>query len=570
MPLPLPPLMTMMILVCGVPCGTGMAAFCFFSWRANTPSADPESAAAAAAAHPKPTLLLGSLPPSITRTAITDLLCTATASTTAAIAATNTTTSAPAPLKIDAVRIIPAPPPSGPAMPSSAIRKAASALVTLTADTPASDIDAAVSALNGRYMGYGFWLSIVRHLSSAVAGSAAAAIPSIGTPSHPFGARAPRPSHGRGGQQHHNSHHSHHHHRGGVAPPSSFGQGGGGGRRERQQPPTPPSNALQIHVQAPGDLKTLKLIHRTIETLLTHGPEFEALLMSQDSVRHDPKFAWLWDARSEAGVYYRWKLWEILTGFSVDKPFTPTVELFDTANSVWIPPRRPLKYEFASSLEDVVDDYAFQSDEDDDGSDLEHHHHHSHSHNRHQHQQQQSQQQSQSQHPHQQAGPLSYLGVLERAKLLHLVARVPTTTSKVRRGDVGRVMAFAMEHAEGGRGEEVVAVLVANVLRPLAFTRAAPAASLEADASSAKIVALWLISDVLSNSSLGVRAAWRYRQLFENALRERRVFAHLGDIYRESGWGRMKAEKFRRMVVEGVLEGWEVRLSGPVPSVWLG
>ena len=28
---------------------------------------------------------------------------------------------------------------------------------------------------------------------------------------------------------------------------------------------------------------------------------------------------------------------------------------------------------------------------------------------------------------------------------------------------MGRVMAFAMEHAEGGMGEEVVAVLVANV-----------------------------------------------------------------------------------------------------------
>ena len=461
-------------------------------------------------------------------------------------------------------------------MPSSAIRKAASALVTLTADTPASDIDAAVSALNGRYMGYGFWLSIVRHLSSAVAGSAAAAIPTIGAPSHPFDARAPRPSHGRGGQ-HHSS--NHHHHRGGFAPPSSFGQGGGGGggRRERhhqqQQQQQQPSNALQIHVQAPGDLKILKLIHRTIEALLTHGPEFEALLMSQDSVRQDPKFAWLWDARSEAGVYYRWKLWEILTGFSIDKPFTPIVELFDTANSVWIPPRRPLKYEFANSLEDVVDDYSFQSDEDEDGSDQEHHHHnrpHGRNRSHHRHQKHQSQHQShqdQNQHPHpsQQAGPSSYLGVLERAKLLHLVARVPTTTSKVRRGDVGRVMAFAMEHAEGGKGEEVVTVLVANVLRPLAFTRVAPSASasLEADASSAKIVALWLISDVLSNSSLGVRAAWRYRQLFENALRERRVFAHLGDIYRESGWGRMKAEKFRRMVVEGVLEGWEVRRPAP-------
>lgn len=151
---------------------------------------------------------------------------------------------------------------------------------------------------------------------------------------------------------------------------------------------------------------------------------------------------------------------------------------------------------------------------------------------------------------------------------------MPTQTSKVRRGDVGRVMAFAMEHAEGGMGEEVVDVLVSNVLSPLQFTKASKSDYSDAessadegapkpdpnempDTSPAKIIALWLISDVLSNSSLGVRAAWRYRQLFDTALRERGVFRHLGDIYRSSGWGRMKAEKFRRGVVEGVLEGWE-------------
>ncbi|KAA8905052.1 hypothetical protein FN846DRAFT_779148 [Sphaerosporella brunnea] len=483
--------------------------------------ADDESDSDTAAAHPKPTLLLSSLPPNITKAAITDLLLSST------------------PLKIDSVRIIPAPPPTGPAQPSTAIRKAASALVTLSQETPISDIDAAVSSLNGRYMGYGFWLGIARHLSSTVAGSTSVGLPVIGTQANPFGAKASRPTGpagGRGGP-----------HRGGFAPPPSFG-----GRAQHQ------SNALQVHVQPPQDLKTLKLIHRTIESLLTHGTEFEALLMSQDSVRNDPKFAWLWDARSPAGVYYRWKLWEIVTGFAIDKQYTPTVEIFDSvAGAVWVPPRKPLKYEWAGSLKDVVEDYDFMSDElDEDDSDDDHH------------------------RDDDRSGGLAggdgkkqkgYLGVLERAKLIHLVSRMPTTTSKVRRGDVGRVMAFAMEHAEGGMGEEVVQILVSNVLKPLALTKAAKATDEDSDedrdkekdkeekpdASAAKIVALWIISDVLSNSSLGVRAAWRYRQLFDTALREKKVFEHLGEIYRESGWGRMKAEKFRRMVVDGVLEGWE-------------
>ncbi|PWW79703.1 hypothetical protein C7212DRAFT_305036, partial [Tuber magnatum] len=95
-----------------------------------------------------------------------------------------------------------------------------------------------------------------------------------------------------------------------------------------------------------------------------------------------------------------------------------------------------------------------------------------------------------------------------------------------------------MEHAEGGMGEEVVAVLVGNVLKPLAFTKAAKRDNTaddddlrgsenneeNPDTSAAKVIGLWLISDILSNSSLGIRNAWRYRQLFDAALREKGVF----------------------------------------------
>lgn len=455
-------------------------------------------------AHPKPTVLLSSLPPNITNKAITELL-------------------AATPLKIDSIKIIPAPPPPGPSLPSPSIRKAATALVTLSSETPSSDIDSAVSLLNGRYMGYGFWLSIVRHLSSTVAD----ATTTLSTPTntHPFGAIVPKSS-GPAQTTQRNPH------RGGFAPPTSFAP----------RAPTTPT----VHVQPPQDLKLLKIIHRTIESLLTHGPSFEALLMAQPPIRHDPNFSFLWDARSPAGTYYRWKLWDLTTGYTVDKPSVAAVPMFDpfgapgTGGSIWIPPKKSLKYEFAATLADVVDDPAFVSDEDED---------------------------SDTEAP---SAPSvekkrGYLGVLPRAKLLHLISRLPTTTSKVRRGDVGRVMAFAMEHAEGGMGEEVVDVLVNNILHPLQFTPAKPQTDDHpdqeedpaADPSAAKIIALWLISDVLSNSSLGVRAAWRYRQLFENALKEKKVFAHLGDIYRGSGWGRMKAEKFRRGVIEGVVEGWE-------------
>ncbi|KAL7275033.1 hypothetical protein RUND412_002027 [Rhizina undulata] len=470
--------------------------------------------------HPKPTLHLTSLPPGTTKTTLTNLLSTT-------------------PLKIDSIRIIPAPPPPGPSQPSPSIRKAASALITLSPETPSSDIDSTVFSLNGRYLGSGFWLGITRHLPSTIIGSAPATLGPT-TTSNPFGAKAPIAAPGSLSR-------APPPHRGGFAPPGSYRS-------------APPATGLQVHVQPPSDLKQLKLIHKMLESILTYGPEFEALLMANEAVKNDVKFSWLWDARSQAGVYYRWKLWDIVTGSAVASHGRqpPAVEIFEPAGAggaVWIPPKKTLKYEWAGSLKDVVDDEGFRSDELDEGDE--------------------SDEEDDRDRPVGLAGGegrkgRGFLGVLERAKLVHLISRLPTVTSKVRRGDVGRIMAFAMEHAEGGMGEEVVQVLVNNVLKPLSFTHAAKPESAsddepnspkaeesEPDTSSAKIIALWVISDILSNSSLGVRNAWRYRQLFDAALREKQVFRHLGEVYKGSGWGRMKAEKFRRGVVEGVLEGWE-------------
>ncbi|CUS08356.1 unnamed protein product [Tuber aestivum] len=490
---------------------------------------DDSDSDTASSSHPKPTLHLTSLPPSTTKPTLTALL-----STTA--------------LKLDSIRILPAPPPPGPSQPSPSVRKAASAIVVLSPETPSSDIDAAVSMLSGRYLGCGFWLGIGRHLPSTTVGSVGSGPILASFQTHPFGARPPAlvsRTLSRAPPVH----------RGGFAAPASFGPphrgasvGAGTGGLV----------SLQIQVETPADLKVLRLIHKTIESVLTHGPEFEALLMSSNTVKSDIKFSWLWDARSTEGVYYRWKLWEIISGTTWER--TGGVDLFEPSSSLattWFPPRRTLKYEWAGALQDVKDDESFSSEELEDDRD-------------------ESDREDEIERPVGLQGSgesrrgRGFLGVLERAKLIHLISRIPTQTSKVRRGDVGRVMAFAMEHAEGGMGEEVVAVLVGNVLKPFAFTKAALRENTtdddqrvsenndeSPDTSAARVIGLWLISDILSNSSLGIRNAWRYRQLFDVALREKGVFNHLGRVWKGSGWGRMKAEKFRRGVVEGVLEWWE-------------
>jgi U2-associated protein SR140 len=53
-----------------------------------------------------------------------------------------------------------------------------------------------------------------------------------------------------------------------------------------------------------------------------------------------------------------------------------------------------------------------------------------------------------------------------------------------------------------------------------------------------------------------VRHAWRYRSLFETGLKKQKVFETLGRVDKELGWGRLKAEKWKRSV-QSVLSLWE-------------
>jgi len=337
--------------------------------------------------HPKPTIHMTSLPPSSTKSTLMALL-----SATA--------------LKVDSIRIIPAPPPPGPSQPSPSVRKAASAIVMLSPETPSSDIDAAVSMLNGRYLGCGFWLGIGRHLPSTGVGSGSGPILAA-LQTHPFGAKLPAPSSrslSRAPPVH----------RGGFAPPTSFGpshRGVSGGAG------TGGAGSLQVHVEAPSDLKVLRLIHKTVESVLTHGPEFEALLMSSNTVKNDVKFSWLWDARSPEGVYYRWKLWEIISGTT--RELSGGVDLFEPSSSlatIWLPPRKTLKYEWAGTLRDVIEDEGFSSEELEDDRD-------------------DSDREEEIERPIGLMGGegrrgRGYLGVLERAKLIHLICKSSPRTKR--------------------------------------------------------------------------------------------------------------------------------------------
>lgn len=466
----------------------------------------------------KPTLRLASLPPGTSPAVIKALL--------------------PNNLTVDSVRILP---PSGPGVYLE--RKSMSAIVTLAKDTAANDIDVTVNSLQNKYLGYGYYLNLHRHLSSAAISSTASS-QALGTSmaSQPFGAKSidiAAASRSHGPLTHQRV----------FAPPTSYAPSGPG-----QLPRSGP--LLHVPVQAPRDIKELKLIHKVIESLLTHGPEFEALLMSRPDVQREEKWAWLWDPRSTGGVWYRWRLWEVLTGSLTQRGKGKYLPLFE-GSSAWKSPDQPLTYEYTTRLDEFVSDSEYNSSDNEDSGD------------------------EGARRQNQAGGPpdvnaltddgKAYLNPLEKAKLTHLLARLPTSTGQLRKGDVARVTAFAISHA--GRGaDEVVAMIISNIEKPFTYTSANAdrkkeketsgddvAEDEDSDTSSASLIGIYLISDILSSSSTsGVRHAWRYRQLFESALKQRHVFDNLGRMERKMNWGRLRAEKWKRSVINilSLWEGW--------------
>lgn len=485
-------------------------------------------------AAPKPTLHLSSLPPGTSPAVIKSYL--------------------PSNIAVDVVRILP------PAGQGSNERRSMAAIVTLAKDTPANDIDAAVNVLQNKYLGCGYYLSITRHLSSAAISAGAPISSGSGSvlSSMPFGAR---PVHGATTGSLGRAPPPSSIHRGGFAPPVSYGTG--------QYGRGPPQ--VQVSVAPPANLKQVKLIHKTLEALLTHGPEFEALLMSRPEVQRDERWAWIWDPRSPGGVWYRWRLWQILTssrGSSNRRGLqsrTPN-HIFE-GGAAWIPPRKALRFEYTTQLDEFVSDSEYDSSEDESGDDEYRHNHQHH-----------GGVPSDLNHGGSGDDSKAYLNPFQRSKLTHLLARLPTSNARLRKGDVARITAFAIERAGEG-ADEVVDMIVSNIQKPFAFTSANPdrkrdseqeaarmndeeaddkdATKDQEDTSASKLVALYVLSDILSSSSTsGVRHAWRYRQLFETVLKQRMVFEGLGQLEKKLQWGRLRAEKWKRSV-GGVLTLWE-------------
>ncbi|KAG9636144.1 hypothetical protein KCV04_g7877, partial [Aureobasidium melanogenum] len=515
------------------------------------------------AAVKRPTMLLSSLPRNTTEATIRNLL--------------------PKNLKLDEIAFAP-----------SSTGHTLTAVIALTPDTASSDIDSAVNALQQKYLGFGSYLSISKHITISSSVSSVLHTATSTIPVQPFGAkqmpRDPPPLHNFRN----------------APPPESLPP------QLRHQGPAP----LVVNVTPPSDLKQLAIINKTVEKLITYGPEWECMLMAQPDVQHGEHWAWLFDNTSQGHVWYRWLVYQYYAAQPLAKTGQDShqwsmldelarmnnhVRLFDDG-PFWVPPPEKPRYEHAQNLADLMSDSGYVSSDLDTDDEDDHI----------------IQNQGVAPEDPSVSRP-RYLNPYRKAKLTFFLNHLPDSTGYLCEGDVQAVTDLVIKFSGQG-AEEVVDMLVSNLENPFRFSvnykidrtrdenedgedddednydpevdgpRASfgmlggghddgdaeeatskdttemqvdqdndtkPETSSGKDISGAQLVGLYVISDALAATSVsGVRDAWKYRSLFESALTSRQIFEKLGRMPKQYGWGRVRSEQWKSRITV-VLECWE-------------
>ncbi|XP_033884714.2 U2 snRNP-associated SURP motif-containing protein-like isoform X2 [Acipenser ruthenus] len=200
-------------------------------------------------------------------------------------------------------------------------------------------------------------------------------------------------------------------------------------------------------------------------------------------------FRFLFENQSPAHVYYRWKLYSILQGDSPTKWRTEDFRMFKNG-SMWQPP--PLNPYLHGTVED--------------------------------------EQETEIEEEPSKKGSLKE----EQRDKLEEVLRALTP----RKNDIGDAMVFCLNHAEAA--EEIVECIAESL-------------SILKTPLPKKIARLYLVSDVLYNSSAKVANASYYRKYFESKLCQ--IFSDLNATYR-SIQGHLQSEHFKQRVMS-CFRAWE-------------
>uniref|UniRef100_A0A8D0A3C3 U2 snRNP-associated SURP motif-containing protein n=1 Tax=Sander lucioperca TaxID=283035 RepID=A0A8D0A3C3_SANLU len=204
---------------------------------------------------------------------------------------------------------------------------------------------------------------------------------------------------------------------------------------------------------------------------------------------NNPMYRFLFENQSPAHVYYRWKLYSILQGEAPVKWKTEDFRMFKNG-SLWRPP--PLNPYLHGPYDDGEEE-----EEEEEGS------------------------------------KKGCLKEEERDKLEEMLRGLTP-----RRGDVAEAMLFCLSHAEAA--EEIVECVTESL-------------SILKTPLPKKIARLYLVSDVLYNSSAKVSNASYYRKYFETKLCQ--IFADLNATYKTIQ-GHLQSENFKQRVM-ACFRAWE-------------
>ncbi|XP_062872309.1 U2 snRNP-associated SURP motif-containing protein isoform X2 [Trichomycterus rosablanca] len=249
-----------------------------------------------------------------------------------------------------------------------------------------------------------------------------------------------------------------------------------------------------VKVVIPTERNLLCLIHRMIEFVVREGPMFEAMIMNKEI--NNPLYRFLFENQSPAHVYYRWKLYTILQGDSPNKWRTEDFRLFKNG-SLWRPP--PLNPYLHSTAEE----------------------------------EQEKEKEKEKENGEEETKQKGSLKDDERDKLEELLRSLTP-----RRNDIAEAMSFCLSHADAA--EEIVECIAESL-------------SILKTPLPKKIARLYLVSDVLFNSSAKVANASYYRKFFEIKLCQ--MFSDLNATYRAIQ-GHLQSEQFKQRVMS-CFRAWE-------------
>eukprot|EP00842_Homolaphlyctis_polyrhiza_P004256 jgi/Hompol1/4831/HPOL_001848-RA len=253
-----------------------------------------------------------------------------------------------------------------------------------------------------------------------------------------------------------------------------------------------------IVITIPTNEQTLMIIHRTIERVLNYGAHFESLLLLREEGNEE--FSFLFNVKSPEHHYYRWRLYSLQQGDSFQK-WRPDSFVMVEGGPRYFPPEPPFEDEIHPSDED-------DSSSDDDVSDVD-----------------------------DEEEPIFYKGSLTEVQQKRLERILRTMT--LDRTQIATAMIFCIEHADAA--DQVLSILLRSLSLP--STPLIPT----------KLGRLFLLSDLLYNSSATVPNAWKYRSNMQKRLPE--LFAHLGGLWKTIS-SRLKAEQIRKSIM-AVVAAWE-------------